>query len=545
MKTSNSNNVLNKLKSMLSMKTASPALTQNNTSSNTRKIRESFEFVDFSQENTEYQIDQVMNDHENDSSERMSIDHSNFNVSVHDLPIEIICKIFDYLDYSQSKSASMVCKKWRHAHLESLLMKSVILKANNNLFISCRPVSASTSSKTNSSQHRSASSMALQTYTSTFNFNLFRNLVNLEFDNDSADIGLLMSNLKSAHSDTFMLPRLRSLKIVKTTLSAKSLIDLVNEAPKLRSLSIVQCDSLFMSGFLAYNTQTSPKLKLQSLEELSLSKNRYLSDFLLTFFLADSASALKTLDISYCYLTKSNFKSINSTLVNTVPNANSNVVFTIENLLKVAESLKSLKVIDLSGVDLFGHDEDALLNLTNRIANLEEIRLAHLPNLKVESVEKLFEQKNSTLKRIDLNDSVQVDDLRQRSIETSLVKLNQTPEGRTLSNIEVLKLNKAKINDPQVFIEQLAFMNRLTCLDLSCAMFQRSFNTLARLNQFIEQFAGCLAQCVQMETLNVSYCDVLVNDVFVQTVIKSLVKLKTLNLRNCTQITVSVSIKRS
>jgi hypothetical protein len=423
MKAAKSNNVLDKLKAMLTVK-KSPSSASIQTNSDAEKPvsqqqlpQQRIELtVLASSHNSTLQIEQ-QNDNTPDPETESSCDYDT-TCSMHDLPLEIICKIFDYMDYSEAKNASLVCKRWRNAHLESQLMRSVVMKANNSLFVSYRPASAINSNNSSLAKHRSANTMALNTYTSTFNFLLFRNLVNLEFDNDSADIGLLMSNLKSnaIASGEHMLPKLRSLKIVKTTLSAKSLVELVNEAPKLRSLSLIQCDSLFMSGFLAYTGSGALSLCLRGLEELSLSRNRYLSDFLLSFFVGDALSAtsvaatLVRLDISHCYLTRRSFKSMVTSGHGgaVVPNANSNVVFTIEHLLKTVESLRALRSIDLSGVELLGHDEDALLTLVERAVCLEEIGLANLPALRVDTVNKLFEKKANQLRRVDLNNSVQV-----------------------------------------------------------------------------------------------------------------------------------------
>lgn len=106
-----------------------------------------------------------------------------------------------------------------------------------------------------------------------------------------------------------------------------------------------------------------------------------------------------------------------------------------------------------------------------------------------------------------------------------------------VSHMEVLKLYKAKINNPHTIPENIHYFKSLRHLDLSCALFKSSFGNSKRLNKFIESFALGLSQCVQMETLLVSYCDFLINDIFVQIISQHLVKLRHLDLRNCSQIT--------
>ena len=470
-------------------------------------------------------------------------------VSINYLPVELICKIFDYLTYNERKNASLVNKKWRSAHLQCLEMNRVVLKANNNLFLSQRPQLTATTTSL-SIQHRAASSKAL---TSTFNFNLFRNLVNLEFDNDSADINLLLRNLQVSDNPNAehhllpppLLPKLKTLKIFKTNLSARTLIDLLAQTPNLKSLSLIQCNSLFMTGFLAYNTAINPGLGLGKLEDLFLARNRYLSDSLLNFFTALASGSLKSLDLSFCYLTKTKFKSLsnnNNTNNNNATafsnNINSNVVLTVENLLKLVENLPLLHWLNLSGIDLFNHDDEALFALVEKIETLDRLYLANLPNLKVDTISCIFERKLTNLSHIDLSGSVQVDDFRQKSVETCFLRPEEGEGENLILPLQVLKMNKARINNPDLFVDQLACFSRLTHLDLSCAMFQRSFGSLHSLNRFIEKFSSNLCMCAQMEKLELSYCDFLVNDTFMQLVSQSLVKLKHLDLRNCTQITV-------
>lgn len=469
----------------------------------------------------------------------------NQDTTIDDLPIEIICKIIDYLEFNERKNASLVCKKWRNAFLESYYLKDIMVKANNHLFVSNRPLSASVNKlpplNLSHSKHRAASSMALHSYStkSNFNFQLYNNLVNLEFENDSADVNLLLKNLKSSStSANLVLPKLKNLKFNKTTMSSKTLIELLDQAPKLEKLSLIQCDSLFMSGFLAYTQSTNKDFNLANLKELSLSKNRYLTDFLINLFL-NSIDQLESLDISFCSLTKTNFKSIsnkNSYLSNNQDSIfGSTVVLTVENLLKQPVNLKHIKSLNLSGIEIFCHEEEFLISLVEMMPNLTEIYLSNLPNMKVETIFRLFE-KVPNLKSIDLNGSIQFNELRQLSIESCLEKSKNLHADFT-SRLEVLKLNKAKISNSNLFSESIAYFTRLTYLDLSCMMFQRSFGTPSRLSEFIENLAQNLSKCDKLETLKVSYCDTMVNDAFIKVISKKLLNLKHLDLRNCSQIT--------
>ena len=471
-------------------------------------------------------------------------------IHIDSLPIEILCKIMDYLEFNDRKNASLVCKKWRNSILESYFLKDILIKANNHLLLS-RPSSSRTNLPLNSSanlsasNHRAANTMALSAYStiSTFNIHLYSNVVNLEFENDSADVSLLVNNLR-AHSDTNirlpgLLPKLKNLKFFKTTMSSKSLIEIVDESPQLKTLRIIQCDSLFMTGFLSFSlsADTSKKFfNLTNLTELCLSRNRYLTDFLLNLFLK-SAPNLEKLDISFCSLTKSNYKSLNnSTNFSSNSGMGSTVVLTIENLSQELTKMRKLKGVNLSGIELFNHDNSLLSSLINSINQLEEVNLANLPTLKVESVRSIL-SKLENLNSIDLNGSIQVDDLNLKSVEYILEALNSLPNTTNQTKLVTLKLNKAKINEPEQFLKQISRLNRLTYLDLSCVMFRRSFGTVERLKQYIENFAQSLSQCQLMEFLLLSYCDFLITDSFIKIIAKKMTKLRHLDLRNCTQIT--------
>ena len=457
--------------------------------------------------------------------------------SIENLPLEIICKILDYLEFSERKNASLCCKKWRNAFMESYYLKDILIKANNHLFLSDRPPSSTTSSLTNS-KHRSVSNMALSAYSlnTKFNIHLYNNCVNLEFDNDSADAALLLKNLKSSqnletrHQHHPLLPKLTHLKFHKTTLSSKTLLELFDESPKLKSLQLIQCDSLFMSGFLTYNDKL---FKLSNLTELSLSKNRYLTDFLINLFI-NSCPSLTKLDISFCNLTQTNFKSISNS-INVNNKAGSSVVFTIENLIsQLNQKANKITSINLSGIDLF-NQEDNLLNLAGVLPNLSEIILCNMPNLKVDSICKLINVRPN-LKSIDLTGSIQIDDLGQKSVESILETSIHCHEDMR-SRLEIIKLNKSRINDHNLLMQQIGFLNRLTYLDLSSMMFQRSFNNRDKLQQYMSDFASNLSLCEQIDHLILTNCDFLVNDAFIKIISRKLIKIKHLNLRNCKQIT--------
>ena len=267
-----------------------------------------------------------------------------------------------------------------------------------------------------------------------------------------------------------------------------------------------------------------------NLQELSLTRNRYLTDFVLNLFL-QSAPNLLRLDISFCSLTKTNYKSNPAAnLTSSTALGSSTAMLTIENLRAQLAKMPKLVGLNLSGIDLFNRDTSLLSSLIVDLDQLEEIGLASLPTLNVESV-RLILSKLTNLTSIDLTGSIQVDDLNLKSVEYIL----EAVESQT--RLARLKLNKAKINEPERFLKQMSRLTLLTHLDLSCVTFRRSFESQTSLRQYVERFAHNLSQCRAMECLVLSYCDFLVNDTFVKVVAPRLPNLKHLDLRNCTQIT--------
>ena len=93
------------------------------------------------------QQDQILNETEDMLSyQNNSVSYDNYGINT--LPIEILCQVFSYLQVSERKNASLVCKKWRFAFLNTNFLSDVLIKANNYVFIS-RPTSSASVKKQN------------------------------------------------------------------------------------------------------------------------------------------------------------------------------------------------------------------------------------------------------------------------------------------------------------------------------------------------------------------------------------------------------------
>ena len=483
------------------------------------------------------------------------------------LPVEILCKEVDYLEPSERQDVSHVCKRWRRALLESYYLKDMVVKASNGLFLSPRPSTATSTptassptplsptfasfraanNKSNSNKkaikhHSATTSMALATYSvandqgaaaaasARFDPHFISNVVHMEFENDTADAALFAQTLKSAHIDA--LPRMRTLSFVKTSMSSRTLGDLLTAASYLHTLHLVQCDGLFMTGFLM--SQQQP-FAMRSLVELSLSKNRYLTDHSFNLLVNAAAPALARLDISFCNLTKTNYKSVSSSLLQaagTTSSTASTVVFTVENLIKQLNNnggggQVDLRSLDLSGIELFNHDEVSLLALGDATPRLEELRVAQLANLRVDTLGRLV-AKLPALTLIDLNASCQFDLTKATGRSVSIEQC------LSLTRLRVLNMRKSIVCDAVRLSRQLVdFAATLTHLDLSCATFVSASDQ--RLGPL--EFARSIGQCERLEHLSLAYCDQLVTDAFVTHVSERLGgRLAHLDVRNCTQL---------
>ena len=270
-------------------------------------------------------------------------------------------------------------------------------------------------------------------------------------------------------------------------MSSKTLMEMLSEVPSISNLEIIECDSLFMTGFLSYDKSTMSKLT--NLTSLSLSYNRYLTDVVLNIFI-DSAPNLSSLDISFCNLVKQNFKSIQA---NTIPDV-SKVSLTLENLIEKTLNLK-MNSVDISGIEIFNHQPASLLNLLKNMKSLTDVQLTNLPGLKVETVTQLY-QLLPHLNCINLNNSIQDYDFSStlKSVDSIFKDFILDDENESSSRIRVIKLSKARINYPINIADNLVNFKYLKHLDLSNAMIKNPFVNVKQQKQFIEKFGTNLGK---------------------------------------------------
>ena len=448
----------------------------------------------------------------NSASSRKSIKEKEESPILH-LPIEIICLIMSYLNLNDKKNASLISRRWRNSFEEGFMLKEIVVKGNENLIMKA-----------------------------TNNEKLYEKAVNLEFKND-------VNLTQFQDGVTISLNNLRHLILNScSNLNSKILFNLLKVAPNLEKLHLIQCDNLFMNGFIVQTNFN--ELKLERLKELSLSKNRFLNDQIFDMFLEMSPNLTK-LDMSYCFLTKTQFMSLKG--YSNHENADavyklSSAIFTFENMCILIEKHgEKLKSLNLTGVDLLNKEENILKLLVYiENLNLNELVMENMNTLKVKTACKILNKQNK-LSILNFNNSMQTQDdfsngnyTISNAFELFFTELFDNTSGAMhdlCDTLTELRLKKLFFNANCYILYDISKLRNLRILDLSYCTFNTSFSNKTQLNLFIKQFASNLGMLKELEVLILSYCEFLVKDYLIKKISTNLTKLKQLDLRNCSYIT--------
>ncbi|XP_051917664.1 F-box/LRR-repeat protein 2 [Hippocampus zosterae] len=188
-----------------------------------------------------------------------------------ELPLEIVIYILSFLQTSDRKEASLVCRSWYIASQDLCFQKNVIF---------CFPASASSLELVRNLGRRSRCSLIIRQLDG---FSLSRSLL--------LEVGLSVGS------------KLDSLALPGSSVTEASLLALLPRLTSLRRLDLRGLDSLFMSGAFLSRKEHRQQVKsaLFGLEELDLSDLRYLSD--LTFNrLTGCTPRLRRLSLAGCHI---------------------------------------------------------------------------------------------------------------------------------------------------------------------------------------------------------------------------------------------------
>ncbi|XP_061679771.1 F-box and leucine-rich repeat protein 13 isoform X2 [Syngnathoides biaculeatus] len=192
-------------------------------------------------------------------------------LEVPELPLEILVYILSFLQTSDRKEASLVCRSWYIASQDLCFQKNAVF---------CFTASASSLELVRSLGRRARCSLIISQLDG---FSLSKSLL--------LEVGLCVGS------------KLDSLALPGSSVTEASLLALLPRLTSLRRLDLSGLDSLFMSGAFLSRKEHRQQVKsaLSSLEELDLSDLRYLSD--LTFNrLTSCTPRLRRLSLAGCHI---------------------------------------------------------------------------------------------------------------------------------------------------------------------------------------------------------------------------------------------------
>jgi hypothetical protein len=369
--------------------------------------------------------------------------------TIEDLPIELMCVVMSYLNKNDRKNVSLITKKWRLSYKHASILKNIKIKANDYYI---------------SSILANENSSALY----------IKQVVNLEFINSTQLSAYFMHLI----NNNLNLINLKTLDIINNNnLNINLLVKMLQVTPNLERLNLIECDSLFLASNLPDN-----KLELNfNLTELSLSKNRHLTNRLFNYLIKNLFNKITSLDISHTCLINMDNGS----------NETSQTLFTLNNVLNTLKEIGTIKRLNLSSIDLFNSNKDYVERVQSTITNLNE--------LIVDSI------------NLNSNKSILNKELKVLKLTSTSFYDNQ-PIDVKLNVYQELQLRKCSINS-------ISKQPNLVLLDLSNS----------KVNQIEFDYS-------YLTTLNLSYCD-FITDTHIIQIAKVSTKLKHLDLKSCTKIT--------
>ncbi|XP_061577294.1 F-box/LRR-repeat protein 16 [Cololabis saira] len=398
-----------------------------------------------------------------------------------ELPLEIIVYILGFLQASDRKDASLVCRSWYTATQEQRFQKKVTFSF---------PASASSLELVRGLTRKSRCSLKISQLDG---FSISRSLL--------LEVGLCLGS------------KVESLALPGSSITEASLLALLPRLTSLRRLDLRGLDSLFMSGaFLSREEQRQQvRSALCGLEELDLSNLRYLSD--LTFNrLTGCTPRLRRLSLAGCHIAFE-FDPYRGCPAGAVED--SSALLSLRNLKRLLMEQKStLVALDLSRTCITPESLRTIAQVQDLV--LEELYLQGCKELTDYSVENLVKHQPNLLK-LDISGCTE---LTSRSVEAV---------ASSLTSLTHLSLSR----DWRITDKGLADLLSLTCLkslDLSeCLHISGA--------EIVKGLKGSSAGRAELETLNLRSCTY-IRDLAVFSVTQLLGNsLRELDLTSCVNVT--------
>lgn len=366
------------------------------------------------------------------------------------LPVEIVVYILSFLQASDRKEASLVCRSWYNASQDPRFQKNVTFHF---------PASASSLELVRGLGRKPRCNLIISQLDG---FSISRSLL--------LEVGLCLG------------PKLESLALPGSSITEASLLALLPRLTSLRRLDLRGLDSLFMSGAFLSREEHRQQVRsaLCGLEELDLSDLRYLSD--LTFNrLTGCTPHLHRLSLAGCHIAFE-FDPYRGCPVGAVED--SSALLSLRNLRRLLIEQKStLIALDLSRTSITPESLRTVAQVQGLI--LEELVLHGCKELTDYSVEILVKHQPGLLK-LDISGCTE---LTSRSVEAI---------ARGLKSLTHLSLSRDwRITEKG--LSDLLLLPSLRSLDLSECLHISG-------TEMVKCLKGSNAARAHLETLNLKSC---------------------------------------
>ncbi|XP_034032822.1 F-box/LRR-repeat protein 3 isoform X2 [Thalassophryne amazonica] len=398
-----------------------------------------------------------------------------------ELPLEIIIYILSFLQPSDRKEASVVCRSWYNASQDLRFQKNVTF---------CFPASSSSLELIRGLERKSRINLIISQLDG---FTISRRLL--------LEVGLCLG------------PKLESLALPGSSITEASLLTLLPRLTSLHKLDLRGLDSLFMSGAFLSREEHRRQVRsaLCGLEELILSDLRYLSD--VTFRrLTDCTPHLRRLSLAGCHIAFE-FDPYLGCPVGAIED--SSVLLSLRNLRRLLTEQKStLKALDLSRTSVTPESLRTIAKVEGLF--LEELCLHGCKELTDYSVEALVQHQPS-LQRLDISGCAE---LTSRSVVAVARGLKALTHLSLSCNCRVTEKGLA----------DLLSVSSLRCLDLSECLHVNG-------TEMVKGLTGLSPATAHLETLSLRGCSY-IQDLVVFSLAQLLGStLRELDLTSCVSVT--------
>uniref|UniRef100_A0A674ICN1 F-box/LRR-repeat protein 15-like leucin rich repeat domain-containing protein n=1 Tax=Terrapene triunguis TaxID=2587831 RepID=A0A674ICN1_9SAUR len=330
-------------------------------------------------------------------------------------------------------------------------------------------------------------------------------------------------------------PHLQSLCLRGSSLTETAFVHLLLACPRLSSLDLSGCNSLFMSGTLLSKPETISQARraLTNLQELNLAGLRYLSD--LSFNrLTGCAPHLARLSLARCHLTFEFDPYRGSS------NYNSSALLSFRNLLRfLKERASNLRALDLSGTSITSPAMRALVQVEG--LRLRELVLQNCSDLSNEAIGLLCtHQPHLTV--LDLTGCSELSDRAALAVSAGLRalqslglgKLQRLTDGGFLGIAELRSLQRLDLSECSLVSgSELVKVCSTPELRPSLASLSFAFCSLLR-DSSVLSLARSLSPSLRV--LDLSSC-VSITNVSIQAISSHLPRLTVLRLAWCKELT--------